>query len=188
MVLLMASYFGVTGPRTDGIAAWLADRVMPDGGLNCELWRGATHGSFHTTISALEGFAAYLATDPPRTIARTVRKAEREGREFLLQHRLYQSHRTGEVADRAFTQLSFPPRWHYDILRALDHLASTGARRDARCEDAIEILRRKRRPSGKWPLQNRHPGRVHFQMESGHEPSRWNTLRALRVLRWWEGG
>ena len=187
MVLLMASYFGMTGPPTDGIAEWLTGQVMDDGGFNCELWRGATHGSFHTTISVLEGFEAYLATDPPRSIARPAQKAVREGREFLLRHRLYQSHRTGEVADRAFIKLSFPPRWHYDILRGLEYFASTTMRPEPRCGDAIEILRRKRRPSGMWPLQNRHQGRLHFTMEQGGQPSRWNTLRALRVLRWWAG-
>lgn len=188
MVLLMASYFGVTGPTTDGIAAWLAAQVMDDGGFNCERWRGARHSSFHTTISALEGFEAYLATEPPAKVARAVRAGVKSGREFLLLHELYKSHRTGEVVDRAFTQISFPPRWHYDILRALDYFAAAGTKRDKRLSDAIEQLQRKRRPTGRWPLQNHHPGREHFRMESGHEPSRWNTLRAIRVLQWWEGG
>ena len=188
MVLLMASYFGVTGSRINELAHWLAGRGMSDGGLNCDEWRGATHGSFHTTISALEGFDAYLATNPPAAEGRAVREAVGQGREFLLRHRLYQSHRTGEIADRAFIQLSFPPRWHYDILRALDYFAAADFDRNERFSDAIEILQRKRRPSGKWPLQNHHQGRLHFRMERGGEPSRLNTLRALRVLRWWNGG
>lgn len=188
MTLLMASYFGVAGSTTDGIAAWLAGQVMDDGGLNCEGWRGARHGSFHTTISALEGFDAYLATGPSVSPARQVQRAVAAGREFLLRHELYKSHRTGEIADRAFTQISFPPRWHYDILRALDYFAAARVSRDDRFGAAIEQLERKRRPTGRWPLQNHHPGREHFRMESGHEPSRWNTLRALRVLKWWEGG
>ena len=188
MVLLMASYFGVTGPVTDAIAGWLTAQVMEDGGLNCDRWRGATHGSFHTTISTLEGFEAYLATGPPPPVARSVRRSVRAGREFLLRHELYKSHRTGAIADRAFVQISFPPRWYYDILRGLDYLAAADARRDPRCADAIDQLERKRRPSGRWPLQNHHQGRLHFRMEPGREPSRWNTLRALRVLRWWEGG
>jgi hypothetical protein len=184
MVLLMANYFGTPGPIPDGIASWLLTRQMPDGGWNCEDWRGATHGSFHTTISVLEGLEAYRLARPAR--ARNAAGAVGAGREFLLVHRLYKSHRTGQVADPVFTKFSFPPRWHYDVLRGLDYLASVDAPRDPRVEDAIELLVSKRRPDGRWTLQNRHQGRLHFAMEEGGKPSRWNTLRALRVLRWWE--
>lgn len=185
MVLLMASFFGVTGPVTDGIARWLVGSRMEDGGWNCDHWRGATHSSFHSTLSVLEGLAAHrAAAEAP---VRGAVGALSTGHEFLLAHRIYKSHRTDEIADRAFTLFSFPPRWHYDALRALDYFQSVDAKRDRRFEDAIELLRTKRRPNGRWPVQNYHPGRVHFRMESGGRPSRWNTLRALRVLRWWEG-
>ena len=106
------------------------------------------------------------------------------GREFFLGHRLYRSHRTGDVAAVAFTRLSFPPRWHYDLLRGFDHFAATDAPHDERYEDAIEVLRRRRRRDGTWPVQNKHSGKVWFDMERTGRPSRWNTLRALRVLRW----
>jgi hypothetical protein len=85
------------------------------------------------------------------------------------------------------TRFSFPPRWHYDLLRALDHFQECGAPRDGRMEEAITIIKAKQRRDGRWPLQNRHAGRTYFEMEKPGEPSRWNTLRALRVLRWWEG-
>jgi hypothetical protein len=184
MLLLMAGYFGVSGPVPGGIASWILSRQMPDGGWNCEDWRGATHGSFHTTISVLEGLEAYRLARPAE--AKVAAEAVAAGREFLLVHRLYKSHRTGEVADPVFTKFSFPPRWHYDVLRGLDYLAAVAANRDTRIQDAIDLLISKRRADGRWPLQHPHPARLHFKMEQGGKPSRWNTLRAMRVLRWWE--
>jgi hypothetical protein len=85
------------------------------------------------------------------------------------------------------TRLSFPPRWRYDVLRALDYFRQCGAEADERVEDAVELVFKKRRLDGTWPLQNRHPGRSYFEMEKVGQPSRWNTLRALRVLRWYRG-
>jgi hypothetical protein len=85
------------------------------------------------------------------------------------------------------TRFSFPPRWHYDILRGLDYFQEADAVRDSRLDDAIVLLLKRRRLDGSWPLQNRHPGRVYFEMEQPGQPSRWNTLRALRVLKWWLG-
>jgi hypothetical protein len=103
-------------------------------------------------------------------------------------HLLFRSHTTGDVDRPTFTRLSFPPRWLYDVLRALDYLRDSGAPRDGRLQEAIALLRAKQRGDGRWPLQQRHAGVTFFEMERVGEPSRWNTLRALRVLAWWEGG
>jgi hypothetical protein len=116
-----------------------------------------------------------------------VQSAQRRGREFLLVHRLFRSDRTGEIIKPAFTRFSFPPRWHYDILRALDHFQSVSAPRDDRLAEAMSVVFERRRPDGRWVLQNRYHGRSFFEMERVGAPSRWNTLRALRVLRWWAG-
>jgi hypothetical protein len=156
---------------------------MEDGGWYCQDLRGATHSSFHTTILVLEGLRDYEKLDGPQ-VAR-VRQAEQQGREFFLRHRLFRSHRTGEVVHPAMTRFAFPPRWHYDALRGLDYFRNCDTR-DERLEDAIDLLRRRRQPDGCWLLRNRYPGRTHFEMEEPGRPSRWNTLRALRVLRWWE--
>ena len=171
--------------RLDAIADHLLEEQMADGGWNCRRPRGATHASVHTTILALEGLRGYELFRRRRL--REVRAAQRRGREFLLVHRLFRSHRTGEVIKPVFLRLSFPPQWHYDVLRALDHFQAVGAPRDARLSDGIELLRRKRRPDGSWVLENRYRGKDWFQMERLGARSRWNTLRALRVLRWWEG-
>jgi hypothetical protein len=114
-------------------------------------------------------------------------KAESRAREFFLRHHLYRSHRTGEVVKPEFTRFSFPPRWHHDVLRTLDYFRASDAEYDPRLEDPIDLLRRKRGKDGRWRLQNRHPGKVFFEMEKVGKPSRWNTLRALRVLKWWDG-
>ncbi len=184
MVLSIATAFEHDDERIHALARHLLERQMPDGGWNCRLRRGATHASVHTTISVLEGLRSYELYRPRRV--RTVRAAQRRGREFLLAHRLFRSHRTGSVIKPLFLRFAFPPRWHYDVLRALDHFQAVGARRDERLRDAIDVVRRARRPDGRWTLDHVHRGQVWFEMERLGRPSRWNTLRALRVLRWWD--
>jgi len=137
-------------------------------------------------VLAEELLAAPVERFKPQNAAK-VREAQARGREFLLRHRLFRSHRTGETINPAWTRFSFPPRWHYDILRGLDYFRAAGVPRDERLRDAIDIVRERRQPDGRWVLQNRYPGKTFFEMEKLGEPSRWNTLRALRVLRWWEG-
>lgn len=180
MFVALDYYFDNRDPRREAAVAWLLDQQLDDGGWNCQTNRsGSKHGSFHTTISVLESLAEI---DDP-----THEDAAERGREFFLAHRMYKSHRTGEVSHPSFTKLSFPPRWFYDILRGLDHFRLVDAPHDERLGDALELLVSKRRRDGKWPVQNKHSGRVWFDMETGRAPSRWNTLRSLRVLRWAEG-
>ncbi len=169
MMLGMAQAAGVEMP---GAIDRLLDTQFPDGGWNCQ--REDTHSSLHTTLSVLEGLAPFEARAD-------VAAAAEAGREFLLQHRLYRSHRTGEVIRPAFTRFSFPCYWYYDVLRALDYWR--GHPWDDRLADALDLVRSKQR-DGRWNLQNKHPGRTWFDMETPGKPSRWNTLRALRVLRW----
>jgi hypothetical protein len=183
MVLSLLSYFEYEDPRLDTIASHLLEQQMPDGGWNCRRPRGATHSSVHTTISALEGLRLYELHRGRQT--RAVRGAQRRGCEFLLVHRLFRSHRTGEVIKPVFTRFSFPPRWHYDILRALDYFQAVDAPRDPRLADAIDIVHSSQREDGLWSLQHSYKGKTYFELERLGAPSRWNTLRALRVLKWW---
>ena len=106
-----------------------------------------------------------------------------EAREFILQHRLFLSDRTGEIIKKRFLMLSYPSRWFYDILRALDYFQSARIKYDERMQPALDLLMKKRRADGTWPVQAKHTGKVHFDMEKTGGPSRWNTLRALRVLK-----
>lgn len=175
----LGSYFG---ENVDGIVERLLGEQLGDGGWNCEAERGSTRGSFNTTISVLEGLLEYeRANDSsPR-----VTDARHIGEEYLLERRLFRRLSTGEVIDSAWTQFSYPPRWHYDVLRGLDYFRSTGAEPDQRASEAVDLVESKRTPDGRWLLENTHPGRVHFDMDEGDgKPSRWNTLRALRVLAW----
>jgi hypothetical protein len=112
--------------------------------------------------------------------------AEKNGVAFLLNHHLFQSHRTGEIIDKRMLRLSFPSRWRYDILRALDYLQCTSTPYDHRMNEAIQIIEAKKRKVGTWPVQEKHKGEVHFDMEKTGGPSRWNTLRALRVLTYFQ--
>jgi hypothetical protein len=185
MVLSILSYFRYDDDRLDTIARHLLEQQMPDGGWNCRRPYGATHASVHTTISALEGLWHYERLRGKSV--RAVRAAQARGREFLLVHRMFRSHRTGEVIKPVFLKLAFPPRWHYDILRGLDYFQAVGAPRDERLAEAIDILRQKRDAEGRWKLEHSYRGHVFFEMERLGKPSRWNTLRALRVLRWWKG-
>jgi len=188
MVLSILSWFRHEDERLEVVADHLLEQQMPDGGWNCRRKDGASHASMNTTILALEGLHLY-ERHRARAARRlgAVRAAQRRGREFLLRHRLFRSHRSGEVIKRDFVRLAFPPQWHYDILRALDHFRAAGAPRDERLAEAVELLRGKRRPDGRWNLEHRYGrARYWFAIERVGQPSRWNTLRVLRVLRWWE--
>ncbi len=186
MVLSILSYFEYRDARLDTVAAHLLEQQMLDGGWNCRRPQGATHSSVHTTISVLEGLWYYGLLCGHHL--RAVRAAQRRGREFLLVHRLFRSHRSGAIIKPEFTRFSFPPRWHYDILRALDYFRAANAPCDQRLAEAIQIVRGAGRRDGRWPLQNRHRGKTYFELERPGAASRWNTLRALRVLKWWHNG
>jgi hypothetical protein len=176
------AYYGVdVAPLVDRI---LGER-LPDGGWNCEAENGSVRSSFDTTITVLDGLLEFeRATGGPAP----VREARRSGEEYLLERSLFRRKSTGEVVDPAYLDFAFPYYWHYDVLRALDYFRRSGAERDSRLAEAVEVVRSKRQPDGRWLLDRVHPGRVHFALEDGvGEPSRWNTLRALRVLDWWDG-
>ncbi len=189
MVLGILSVFGYYDDRVPKLADYLFSQQMDDGGWNCELHNGAVHGSFHTTINVLEGLRLYekhyLPANPHPRHDEQIRESRDKALEFLLQHRLYRSHRTGEIVSRSMTLFSFPTRWFYDVLRALDFAQEVDAPRDERFLDAIQLLEKKRTKTGTWKLQGRHAGKTWFEMEKPGQPSRWNTLRSLRVLRWW---
>jgi hypothetical protein len=184
MVLSLLAYFRYDDARLQTIAKHLLEAQMADGGWNCRRPLGATHASMHTTISVLEGLRLlelHLESDVD-----ALRVAQRRGREFLLVHRLFRSHRTGNIIKPDFTRFVFPPRWHYDILRALDYFQAVDAPRDPRLSEAIDVVRTRRRDDGRWSLEYAYKGKTYFQLERIGTASRWNTLRALRVLKWWD--
>jgi hypothetical protein len=184
MTLSIGAYFGAPRRTLGRVVAYILAEQMTDGGWNCRRRRGATHSSVHTTISALEG----LRTCEQLRVGgrRAVRAAQRRGREFLLAHRLFRSHRTGAIMRSEFTRFSYPPRWHYDVLRALDYFQSVRAPKDERLADAIDMVRARRQADGRWLLEHTYGGRTYFALERVGAPGRWNTLRAMRVLQWWE--
>jgi hypothetical protein len=183
MVLSLLAYFRYPDSRVHRIAEHLLDEQMTDNGWNCRSPYGATHSSFHTTISALEGLYEYEKAYPKNASA--VREAQAKACEFLLVHRLYRSHRTGEIVNVRMTRFPFPPRWYYDVLRALDYFQVIGAERDERLMDAISLLQKKRRKDGCWPQYRGPSGETFFDMEKAGRAGRMNTLRVLRVFRWW---
>jgi hypothetical protein len=183
MVLNFASYFLAEQQSLVSIVDFILSQQMPDGGFNCEFNRSvAVHGSLHSTLSVIEGIAEYAAGGYSYRLEE-LQAAAAEGREFILRHRLARSDHSGQIIDRRMLMLSYPSRWRYDILRALEYFRAAGVPYDGRMEEAVALLLRKRRADNTWPLQARHPGRTHFEMESPGRPSRWNTLRALRVLK-----
>jgi hypothetical protein len=185
MVLAMLAYFRYNDERLHAIAAHLVGQQMKDGGWNCESYKDATHSSFHTTISVLEGLYEYECFFPEKK--KQISQIRARGHEFLLRHRLFKSHRSGEIFDPKMTTMPFPPHWRYDFLRALDYFQACDAPKDKRMSDAIELLISKQKPDGRWFMNSGMTGRKFFDLEKAGQPSRWNMLRALRVLRWWEG-
>ncbi|MCF8266803.1 MAG: hypothetical protein K9I69_01885 [Ignavibacteriales bacterium] len=183
MFLNYASYFKTEEKSLHSVVDSLLKEIMPDGGFNCRTTRcGAKHSSLHSTISVLEGLTEFLKAG--FGYRRTeIQKAIESAEEFLLIHRLYLSDRTGKIISDAFLKLHYPCRWKYDILRALDYFQYSGRAYDFRMNPALEILERKQNKAGTWNLSSAHPGQTHFLMEQSGKPSRWNTLRALRVLK-----
>ena len=182
MFLNYASYFQINVEHLKSIVDFILAEHMKDGGFNCNSNRdGAVHSSLHTTISLLEGILEYR-TNGYKYRVKELKEAEQASREFILQHRLFRSHRTGEIIDKKMLMLSCPSRWKYDFLRAFDYFQSAGVKYYSRMNDVIEILLKKRRTDGTWPVQAKHAGRTHFDMEKTGGASRWNTLWALRVL------
>jgi hypothetical protein len=177
----IGDYFG---QDVQGIVDRLLTEQMDDGGWNCEQERGSTRGSFDTTINVLEGLLEHERATGGSTEETAAR---RRGEAYLLERGLLRRQSTGEVINPMYKYLFFPARWHYDILRALDYLRDAGVVPDERVDEAIELLRTKADDDGRFPLEYTYPGEVHFEIEDGEgKPSRWNTLRAMRVLRWYE--
>ena len=186
MFLSYACYFGADERGIKSVVDFVLTQVMPDGGFNCRLNRsGAVHSSLHSTLSLAEGLLAYRDYGYTYRL-QELEEARRSSEEFMLMHRLFRSDHSGEIIHPSFLKLSFPGRWRYDILRALDYFRAARTLPEERMADAIDVLLSKQNKDGTWNLQAYHPGQVHFKMEQAGQPSRWNTLRALRVLRWWD--
>jgi hypothetical protein len=179
--LSIGAYFGAD---VDGLVMGLLGDQLEDGGWNCWADQGAVVSSFDSTICVLEGLLEYERSGGGVPVA----VARRRGEEYLLERRLFRRRSTGEVPAERWLRFSWPPRWHYDVLRALDHFRSTGDTPDGRVSEAVQLVRDKRQPDGTWLLENTHAGESQFAFEEGDgSPSRWNTLRALRVLDWYDG-
>ncbi|MBA2633181.1 MAG: hypothetical protein H0U86_09325 [Chloroflexi bacterium] len=177
----IGSYFG---DDVGGIVDRLLTEQMADGGWNCEQERGSTRGSFETTINVLEGFVEYERAVGGNT---EVAAARERGQEYLLERRLLRRLSTGEMAMPRWLFLAFPNGWHYDVVRALDYLRDAGVVPDERTAEALEILASKRDADGRWILEHAHHDELLVDFgEREDEPSRWITLKALRVLRWAE--
>ena len=186
MFLNYASYFNTREQSLYSVVDSILDEIMPDGGFNCRTTRsGATHSSLHTTLSVLEGIVAFQKAG--YTYRKTdLQSAKESAEEFILLHQLFLSDRTGEIIRNDFLLIPYPDRWKYNILRALDYFQFAGRKWDNRMEAAINALLKKRNTTGSWNVQAAHPGQVHFIMEQAGKASRWNTLRAMRVLKHFE--
>lgn len=181
MILYILSYFAPDNKINETLKGYLLDEQMDDGGWNCRKYKGATHGSFHTTVNVIEGLASYgkyISKD------RAIERAIGNAMEFLLIHRLFKSHRTGDIVDRKMTMFSFPPRWRYDIMRILDFAAAGNFIYDSRMDDAVAILKKKKIDDGFFKMQNRHAGRTYFEMDKPGQIGLWNTLRGMRIMKW----
>lgn len=179
LTVATGAYFGVD---VSGIVDRLLGEQMEDGGWNCEQENGSTRGSFNTTISVLEGFQEFERRNGSTA---AIDEARSGGEEYLLARKLFRRLSTGEIIDEHWTQFSFPSWYRYDVLRGLEYLSQTTTRPDPRTNEALGILRSKEDSEGRWPREDIMGGEIHFDIDAPEgEPSRWNTLRALRVLRW----
>jgi len=178
-ILALGAYFKTPN---HALANQLLSEQLEDGGWNCEAPQ-SRRSSFHTTICVLEGLLEYQRAGRKSAAITAARK---RADNYLLERRMFRSLRSGEMVDRRWLRFSFPTFWHYDVLRGLDYLRDAGIKPDHRIRQAIEIVMKRRHQNGRWPLNLRHPERIPLQMETAvGSASRWNTLRALRVLHWY---
>jgi len=185
-ILALGAYFN---KPNDVLAARLVSQQLEDGGWNCEAVEPSAkrplsrRSSFHTTICVLDGLLAYERAGCKSTV---ITKARKRGEKYLLDRLLFRSLRTGEIIDERWLRFSFPTFWHYDLLRGLDYLRDARVRPEGRVVEAVEIVIKRRDQNGRWPLNLLHRERIPLEMETDvGRASRWNTLRALRVLRWY---
>jgi len=171
-----------------GLVDRLLGEQLPDGGWNCEAENGSTRSSFNTTLCVLEALLEHEQASGSRPL---VTEARLRGQEYLLERRLFRRRSTGEVIERDrkggadWARFAYPTWWHYDVLRGLDYLRQAGVMPDERVGEAIELVASKRDADGRWALDTRYPGVMPVEIDDGEGgPSRWNTLRALRVLQW----
>jgi hypothetical protein len=186
MFLNYASYFNAPEQKLRPIVDSILREIIEDGGFNCRTTRsGARHSSLHTTISVLEGFTEFQKAGHIYQKER-IQHAKASAIEFILRHQVFLSIRTGQIIHKDFLKFTYPSRWKYDILRVMDYFQYEGIKWDNRMGAAIDVLHTKRNKDGTWNMQAAHPGQVHVTMEKAGKPSRWNTLRALRVLKHFE--
>jgi len=186
MLMSILCHFDIQDERIFRMIDYLFDEQMPDKGWNCERPRGAQHGSFHTTISVLEGLAAFEKKYPSDQRISIVQSKQKEAIEFLLEHHLYKSNTTWQPVNSKMIKLTFPPRWHYDIMRCLDYFQEQHIAKDERMQDAMNLLKAKQTPEGLWKLEHKYPAKIFFDMEKVGQPSRWNTLRGMRIIKFWQ--
>jgi hypothetical protein len=183
MFLNYASYFKTPEKKLYSIIDSILNEIMPDGGFNCRSTRsGAKHSSLHSTISILEGFEEFLKAGYLYR-KEEILSAQKSSIEFILLHQLFLSDKTGQIINKDFLKLTYPCRWKYDILRAMDFFQYAGIEWDSRMKAATDILKIKRNNEGTWNIPSAHSGQVHVKMEQAGKPSRWNTLRILRVMK-----
>lgn len=183
MFLNYASYFGMEEQKMNSVVDFILSQHMPDGGFNCRWNRsGARHSSLHSTLSVAEGIAEYAKNGYTYRL-NELRQAETACREFMLVHQLFISDRTGQIINPHFLTPYYPSRWKYDIFRALDYFRYVGAPFENRLQAALEVVLQKRKKDGRWNMPAKHAGKTHFDMETSGLPSRWNTLRCLRILK-----
>ena len=181
-ILGIGAYFK---KANDALADQLLGDQLEDGGWNCEAPK-SRRSTFHTTICVLEGLLEYEQTGRKST---AVNKARKRGENYLLERGMFRSLRTGKVINQRWLRFSFPTFWHYDVLRGLDYLRKAGNKPDRRVDDVIETVIARRHQNGRWPLNLLHPEYIPLKMETvAGSASRWNTLRALRVLSWYKSG
>ena len=185
MLINYACYFKIEVESIKSIIDFLLDAKLDDGGFNCDFnKRKVIHSSLHSTISVLEAITEYEKNGYKYRLDE-LKRAKETAQEFILLHRLFRSDRTNQVINPEFLKFHYPYRWHYDILRAMDYFQCAQKKYDPRMDEAFQIILSKKTGKNQWTLASRYPGKTHFDMEQGGKPSRWNTLRALKVLKYY---
>jgi hypothetical protein len=182
MLLSICSYAKMQSSKFNEIVDYIILHHAPDGGWNCSWWKGSQKSSLHTSLTILECIRDLENNDYTYRVDE-LKNLKSEAHELLLKRNLFKSLSTGEPIKPQILMMPYPCRWKYDILRCLDYFQSVDAPSDERMQEAISIIIKKQRKNGRWGINQKHAGLIHFDIEQSGEDSRWNTLRILRVLK-----
>ena len=137
----------------------------------------------HTCHMGIVKTLKALAEIPPNKRSKSVNNTIENSVNYLFKHHLYKkSHDLSQVGHQDWIKFGFPRLWQTDALEMLEILINLDYY-DKRMQDAVDLIVNKQNNEGKWNMERTFNGRFQTSIEPKGKPSKWNTLKALKVLK-----